>query len=45
MWNGSEPLPAVTEALPMRLEEGQLALAASAAPLLAAAAASVSSGQ
>ncbi len=45
MWNGSGPLPAATEALPTRLAEGQLGLAASAAPLLAAAAAIVASGQ
>ena len=45
MWRGRGPLPAVTEALPTRLEVGQLELAASAAPLFAAAAASAASGQ
>ena len=45
MWIGSEPVPVATEALPTRLVGGQLGLAASAMPLLAAAAAIVSSGQ
>ncbi len=44
-WIGIEPLPAMIAALPTRLELGQLGSAASAAPLLAAAAAIVAGGQ
>ena len=45
MWSGSGPLPVVIAALPTRLSLGQLGAAASATPLLAAAAAIAASGQ
>ena len=45
MWTGLVPVPEATEAVPTRLLSGQLDLAASAVPLLAAAAGSAAGGQ